>query len=95
MGAVRAGVTVWEDALTEFEHRMLRFEDQWWKHAGAKQQAIRTLFDMSDITYYQLLNALIDRQAALVAYPLLVTRLHRARAERARRLAGRRVHTTH
>jgi len=29
------------------DREMLAFEAQWWKYAGAKEQAIRELFDMS------------------------------------------------
>ena len=68
------------------EREILAFEAQWWKYAGAKEQAIRELFDMSATRYYQVLNALVDRPAALAADPVLVRRLRRLRtARRARR----------
>ncbi|MEV0001233.1 DUF3263 domain-containing protein [Micromonospora sp. NPDC050980] len=70
--------------LTERERRILDFESQWWKHAGAKEQAIRDTFGLSATRYYQLLNALLDRPAALAAEPLLVGRLRRLRSSRAR-----------
>ncbi len=41
---------------------ILAFERQWWKYAGAKEQAIKELFDMSSTRYYQVLNALIDNR---------------------------------
>ena len=44
--------------LTEREREILAFERQWWKYAGAKEQAIKDLFDMSATRYYQVLNAL-------------------------------------
>jgi hypothetical protein len=47
------------------DREILAFERQWWKYAGAKEQAIRELFDMSATRYYQVLNALIDDPAAL------------------------------
>ena len=47
--------------LSERDQEILAFERQWWKYAGAKEQAIRELFDMSATRYYQVLNALIDR----------------------------------
>ncbi|MDX6220783.1 MAG: hypothetical protein QOJ48_2464, partial [Frankiales bacterium] len=50
-----------DGALTEREREILAFERQWWKYAGAKEQAIKDLFDMSATRYYQVLNALIDR----------------------------------
>ena len=47
--------------LSDRDQEILAFERQWWKYAGAKEQAIRELFDMSATRYYQVLNALIDR----------------------------------
>src|SRR6195952_3124554 len=73
------------------EREILTFERQWWKYAGAKEQAIRELFDMSATRYYQLLNALIDSPAALAADPLLVKRLRRLRAARQRQRSARRL----
>ena len=72
------------DGLTERERRVLAFERQWWRHAGAKEQAIRDTFGLSATRYYQLLNALLDNPAALAADPVLVARLRRLRASRAR-----------
>ena len=51
-------------ALTERELQILAFERKWWKHAGAKEQAIRDAFDLSATRYYQLLGELIDRPEA-------------------------------
>ena len=79
------------DGLTEREHEVLSFERQWWKYAGAKEQAIRDLFGLSATRYYQLLNALIDRPEALVADPMLVKRLRRLRATRQRTRSARRL----
>jgi hypothetical protein len=70
--------------LTERERRILAFEQQWWKHAGAKEQAIRDTFGLSATRYYQLLNALLDQPAALAAEPVLVGRLRRLRSSRSR-----------
>jgi hypothetical protein len=71
-------------ALTERELQILAFEGRWWKHAGAKEQAIRDTFDLSSTRYYQLLNALLDNPAALEQEPMLVGRLRRLRSTRAR-----------
>jgi uncharacterized protein DUF3263 len=68
--------------LTEQDHRMLAFERQWWKYAGAKEQAIRDTFDISPTRYYQRLGVLIDRPEALAADPMLVNRLRRLRKAR-------------
>jgi hypothetical protein len=77
--------------LTERDQRILAFERQWWRFAGAKEQAVRELFDMSATRYYQVLNSLIDRQDALVYDPMLVKRLRRLRTERQRARSARRL----
>jgi hypothetical protein len=69
-------------SLTELEAKILDFERQWWKFAGAKESAIKELFDMAPPAYYQLLNNLIDRDDALAASPMLVKRLRRLREAR-------------
>jgi hypothetical protein len=79
------------EVLTERDQRILAFERQWWQYAGAKEQAIRESFDMSATRYYQVLNALIDRQAALAFDPLLVKRMRRLRASRQRQRSARRL----
>ena len=76
--------------LSERDQEILAFERQWWKYAGAKEQAIRELFDMSGTRYYQVLNALIDRPEALAHDPMLVKRLRRLRASRQRARSARR-----
>ena len=68
--------------LTELEVRILEFEKNWWRFAGAKESAIRELFDLNPPAYYQLLNNLIDRPDALMASPMLVKRLRRIREAR-------------
>jgi hypothetical protein len=79
------------DGLSRRDREILAFERQWWKYAGAKEQAIRELFDMSTTRYYQVLNALIDTPAALAADPMLVKRLRRLRATRQRQRSARRL----
>ena len=79
------------DTLSERDRRILAFERQWWKYAGAKEQAIRERFDMSATRYYQLLNILIDRPEALECDPMLVKRLRRMRTQRQRSRAARRL----
>jgi hypothetical protein len=63
---------------------MLAFERQWWRHAGAKEQAIRDRFGISATRYYQVLNALLDRPEAVAYEPQIVNRLRRLRAARQR-----------
>jgi len=72
------------DGLTERERQIIAFERQWWKHAGAKEQAIRDLFEVSSTRYYQMVNALLDNPAALAYDPVLIRRLRRLRATRTR-----------
>ncbi len=68
--------------LTELETKILEFERTWWRHAGAKESSIKELFNLTPPAYYQMLNNLIDRPAALMAEPLLVKRLLRVRQQR-------------
>jgi len=68
--------------LSELEIRILEFERTWWRHAGAKESSIKELFNLTPPAYYQMLNNLIDRPAALMAEPLLVKRLLRLRDQR-------------
>lgn len=80
-----------ESGLSERDREILGFERQWWKYAGAKEQAVRELFDMSATRYYQVLNALIDSPAALAHDPMLVKRLRRMRSSRQRARTARRL----
>ena len=77
--------------LDRRDREILAFERQWWKYAGAKEQAIRELFDMSATRYYQVLNALLDKPEAMAADPLLIKRLRRLRTSRQRTRAARRL----
>ncbi|MFF5989836.1 DUF3263 domain-containing protein [Prauserella flavalba] len=79
------------EGLSQREQEVLAFERQWWKYAGAKEQAIRELFGMSPTRYYQILNRLIDKQEAMRADPMLVKRLRKTRAARQRTRAARRL----
>jgi hypothetical protein len=88
-----SGVDIGDESggLTRRDREILAFERQWWKYAGAKEQAIRELFDMSATRYYQVLNGLIDSSEALAADPMLVKRLRRLRASRQRQRSARRL----
>jgi Protein of unknown function (DUF3263) len=77
--------------LSARDAEILTFERQWWKFAGAKEQAIRDKFQMSATRYYQILNALIDKPEALAQDPLLVKRLRRLRATRQRNRSAKRL----
>jgi len=69
-------------ALSDLEVRILDFERQWWRYAGAKETGIKEQFNISAREYYELLNNLIDREDALAAAPLLIKRLRRLREAR-------------
>jgi hypothetical protein len=77
--------------LDERSRRILDFEREWWKYAGAKEQAVRERFDVSPTRYYQLLNRVIDDEVALAYDPMLVKRLRRLRASRQRQRAAKRL----
>ncbi len=77
--------------LGDREQKILALERQWWKYSGAKEQAIREIFDLSATHYYQILNALIDTEAALAHDPMLVKRLRRLRTTRQRARSARRL----
>ena len=91
MSAVRDQVTTVSAELSARDREIIAFERQWWKYAGAKEQAIKDLFDMSATRYYQVLNTLIDSPAALEHDPMLIKRLRRLRASRQRARSARRL----
>jgi hypothetical protein len=85
--SVAAGTSP-ESPLSSRDQQMLALERQWWKYAGAKEQAIR---ELSATHYYQILNALIDTEDALAHDPMLVKRLRRLRTSRQRARTARRL----
>ena len=91
MDAVRLDNEAAGSSLSQRDRQILEFERQWWKYAGAKEQAIRELFDVSATRYYQIINALIDNPDALAFDPMLVKRLRRMRAARQRARSARRL----
>lgn len=76
--------------LTPAEEAILSIESQWWEFAGAKEQAIRDRLGISSTRYYQLLNALVETEAALAFDPVNVNRLRRLRDSRQRSRSVRR-----
>ena len=75
--------------LSERDAAVLTFERQWWRHVGAKEEAIRATFGLSAARYYQLLAALVDSPLALAFDPMLVNRLQRMRSARSEARASR------
>ncbi|MER5637443.1 DUF3263 domain-containing protein [Kitasatospora sp. NPDC002227] len=67
--------------LSERERAILAIEGRQWRAAGAKERAVREELDLSATRYYQLLNGLLDREAALAEAPVLVNRLRRLREQ--------------
>jgi Protein of unknown function (DUF3263) len=64
------------------ERAVLDFERKLWKHAGAKEEAIRADLGLTPTNYFQILNALLDDPAALAYNPTLVGALRRRREAR-------------
>jgi Protein of unknown function (DUF3263) len=76
-------------ALAARDLEILAFERRWWRHAGAKEEAIRRELGLRPADYYQALNRLLDDPAALDADPALIDQLRRLRATRQRRRTSR------
>lgn len=80
--------------VSERDAAILAFERVWWRYGGAKESSIRAEFAMSPTEYYQVLNSLLDDDAALAHDPMLVKRLRRMRAARQRGRGARRLETS-
>lgn len=78
------------DNLTDDEKAMIDFAARWWKYAGAQEQAIRDDFDMSGTRFWQQLNELLDRPAAMAYDPITINRYRRLREQRLRARSLRR-----
>ena len=70
------------DELSDRERAVLALEARAWRTPGAKEAAIREQLGLAPVRYYQLLNGLLDRPAALAHDALLVNRLRRLREQR-------------
>lgn len=68
--------------LSDRDRAILGFEAEWRRHAGAKEEAIRSDLGLTPARYYQLLGRLIDTTEAQEHDPMLVKRLRRIRDER-------------
>lgn len=90
-GRMSDAVALTLTGLSVQQAELLEFEKQWWALPGSKESEIRERFDISPTRYYQLLNALIDSEEALVHDPLLVKRLRRLRAARQKERTARRL----
>ncbi len=77
--------------LSDEQAALLDFEKNWWSLSGSKESEIRERFGISPTRYYQLLNALIDSEDALIHDPLLIKRLRRLRETRQKERTARRL----
>jgi hypothetical protein len=68
--------------LTDRDLAILAFESEWFRHVGAKEEAIRADLGISPARYYQLLGRLIDSADAQQHDAMLVKRLRRLRDAR-------------
>jgi hypothetical protein len=91
MEAASSFTPVTDGSLTSRDEQVLAFERQWWRYPGAKESAIKEHFDLTPARYYQLLNDLIDRPAAMTFDPMLVKRLRRMRESRQKARSARRL----
>ncbi|MFE9424378.1 DUF3263 domain-containing protein [Kitasatospora sp. NPDC006697] len=71
-------------ALGERDAALLDFEYRHWPKSttaapGPKEAAIRAELGISPTRYYQLLNGLLDSEAALARHPVMVNRLRAVR----------------
>lgn len=70
--------------MNDRDRAILEFEAEWRRHAGAKEEAIRSELSLTPARYYQLLGRLIDTTDAQQHDPMLVKRLRRIRDDRQR-----------
>ena len=70
------------DELSDRDRAILALEARPWRTPGAKEAAVREQLGIAPVRYYQLLNGLLDRPAALAHDPLLINRLRRLREQR-------------
>jgi len=68
--------------LSDRDRDILRFEGEWRRHVGAKEEAIRADLGLSPARYYQLLGRLLETAEAQAHDPMLVKRLRRLRDAR-------------
>jgi hypothetical protein len=58
---------------------LLDFEGTFWRHRGAKAEAIRERFGLSETAYWQRVLHLAGQPEALAARPTVVNRINRLR----------------
>lgn len=70
--------------LSERDAAILDFEHRHWPKStpaapGPKEAAVREELGISPTRYYQLLNSLLDCEAALARHPMIINRLRAVR----------------
>ena len=61
--------------LSDDERAILDLESRFWKHAGAKEAAVRDSLGLTPTRYYQRLAALLRRPEAAAYAPATVRRV--------------------
>jgi hypothetical protein len=69
--------------LTDRERELLDFERTWWRYQGAREDEIRRRFAMTATRHAQVVNALVDRPAAIAYAPDVCRRWRERRSRRA------------
>lgn len=83
------------EPLTARAKEMLLLEQKWFQYIGVKERIVREKFNLTLTRYYQEVNRLLDREAALAWDPITVGRLRRARNQKQRsRATSKRVGAT-
>lgn len=85
------GALIAHEPLTAREKEMLLLERKWFRYRGTKETIVRERWDISMTRYYQLLNRLVDKDAALAWDAITVRRLRRHRATKQRTRSVRRL----
>ncbi|GAA2970402.1 hypothetical protein GCM10010519_02000 [Streptomyces lactacystinicus] len=81
------GISAARLTLSERDSALLDFEHRHWPRStpaapGPKEAAIREELGISPTRYYQLLNGLLDSEAALARHPVMINRLRAVRESR-------------
>jgi hypothetical protein len=66
-------------SLSDRDKAILDLEGRGWRTAGLKEGVIRRELGLTPVAYYQVLNALLDSEAAVAYSPMAVSRLKRLR----------------
>lgn len=71
-----------EPLFTPLEEAVFDIEREFPTYGGIKDDVIRSRLDISPITYFQVLNALMKRPEALEREPQIIGRLQRIREQK-------------